>query len=408
METSQELFEYVIEVSRRMAEIRNPEELNKYVIDEVIALVGAEVGHLLVIDENREIDFRATNLSRDEVAAELKEDEISQTIFNSVIRDGTPLVLGNALLDPRFSDSKSVVRHQLRSVMCVPLIARERVIGAIYVENRSVQGRFRKDDIGPLTLFANQAAVSIENANLYSTLETRVQQRTAELDEMNQKMVLMMGQLVESKKAVEVANEALEVRVSERTASLEEEIERRRAYEAEKEHLFKTMTQQSEHLRTLTQLFLENQTQHQGITLTMQDQIQQKLSLLQNIIGLLQDIIAQQNGSLPESALAINHLDQAESILDSLKEQTETITTTLGQFSAERQMLQENPLVNLSTREREVLHLLVSGKARSEIAELLVISPGTVSTYRNRIFQKLEVEDNAALMKLALEHNLFE
>ena len=387
MQNSQDLLEYVILVSRRMAEIRNPRELNKYVIDEVISLVGAELGHLLVVDNKGELEFKASNQSRDEALEKLQYDEISQTILNTVIEEREPLVLGNALLDPRFSDSKSVVRHQLRSVMCVPLITQEKVIGAIYVENRSIQGRFRQDDIGPLTLFANQAAVSIENANLYSTLEDRVQQRTAELDELNQKMVLMMGQLVESKKAVEVANEALEVRVAERTVSLEEEIERRKAYEAEKEHLFKTMTQQSEHLRNLTQLFLENQTQHQGITLTMQDQIQQKLSLLKNIIDLLQDIIAQQNGSLPESTLAINHLDQAHSILDSLQEQTETITTALDQVSVESRTLQESPLVNLSAREREVLNLLVGGKSRSEIAELLVISPGTVSTYRNRIFQ---------------------
>ena len=407
MHNSQELLEYVITVSRRMAEIRDSEELNRYVIDEVISLVGAERGHLVVTD-GEELDFKASSQPAGESAQTIKEDEISLTILNLVITDKTPLVLGNALLDPRFSSSKSVVRHQLRSVMCVPLIAQEEVIGAIYVENRAIQSRFKEKDIGPLTLFANQAAVSIENARLYSTLEDRVQQRTAELDELNQKMMLMMGQLVESKKAVEVANDALEVRVAERTASLEEEIERRKAYEAEKEQLFKTMTQQSEHLRNLTQLFLENQNQHQGITLTMQDQIQQKLSLLKNIIALLQEIIAQQNGSLPESALAINHLDQAQSILDSLQEQTETITTALDQVSAENRTLQENPLVNLSAREREVLHLLVSGKSRSEVAELLVISPGTVSTYRNRIFQKLNVEDNAALMKLALEHNLFE
>ena len=132
------------------------------------------------------------------------------------------------------------------------------------------------------------------------------------------------------------------------------------------------------------------------------------LETSENIIALLQDIIVQQNGSLPESTLAINHLDQAHSILDSLQEQTETITHALDQVSVENRTLQENPLINLSTREREVLHLLVSGKSRSEVAELLVISPGTVSTYRNRIFQKLDVEDNAALMKLALEHNLFE
>jgi diguanylate cyclase (GGDEF)-like protein/PAS domain S-box-containing protein len=66
--------------------------------------------------------------------------------------------------------------------MCVPLISREKVLGAIYIENRSEKGLFEKKDLLPLQYFAAQAAVSIDNALMNEELETRVSQRTAELN----------------------------------------------------------------------------------------------------------------------------------------------------------------------------------------------------------------------------------
>jgi len=64
----------------------------------------------------------------------------------------------------------------------VPLISRGETIGAIYVDNREVRGRFNESDLQPLTLFANQAAVAIENATLNDELEKRVNARTRELE----------------------------------------------------------------------------------------------------------------------------------------------------------------------------------------------------------------------------------
>jgi signal transduction histidine kinase/ActR/RegA family two-component response regulator len=67
--------------------------------------------------------------------------------------------------------------------MCVPLITQERTIGAIYVENRSVEGLFMPENVKPLMLFANQAAASIENARLYGNLEDLVASRTKEFEQ---------------------------------------------------------------------------------------------------------------------------------------------------------------------------------------------------------------------------------
>lgn len=60
----------------------------------------------------------------------------------------------------------------------------------------------------------------------------------------------------------------------------------------------------------------------------------------------------------------------------------------------------------LSDREFEVLKLMASGKTLAEIAIELSLSPTTISTYRSRILEKLQVKTNADLIRYALEHNL--
>lgn len=65
-----------------------------------------------------------------------------------------------------------------------------------------------------------------------------------------------------------------------------------------------------------------------------------------------------------------------------------------------------SPLEALSSRERQVLQLLVESKATATIAESLSLSPKTVETYRSRIMQKLGIEDMPSLVKFAIQHGL--
>lgn len=69
----------------------------------------------------------------------------------------------------------------------------------------------------------------------------------------------------------------------------------------------------------------------------------------------------------------------------------------------------EKPLhETLSNREFEVLRLIASGKTTSEIAEMLHLGAPTVSTYRARIFEKMNMTTTAALIKYAMRHRLFD
>ncbi len=60
----------------------------------------------------------------------------------------------------------------------------------------------------------------------------------------------------------------------------------------------------------------------------------------------------------------------------------------------------------LSTREKEILQLLASGKTNKEIAELLFISVATVETHRNNVFQKLHLHSLAELILYAVRKGL--
>ncbi len=177
----QHTLERILDLSSRMAETRALKPLLEYAMDEAMKLVGAERGYIVLLTEGGTLDFRVMR-SVDSTPMDDAQDQISTTILDKVIITGQPIIIRDASADPELGIAKSVSQLKLRSVMCVPLIARGEVIGALYVENRTVRGRFSEGDQFPLTIFANQAAVAIENAALNDDLEARVAERTRELE----------------------------------------------------------------------------------------------------------------------------------------------------------------------------------------------------------------------------------
>lgn len=65
-----------------------------------------------------------------------------------------------------------------------------------------------------------------------------------------------------------------------------------------------------------------------------------------------------------------------------------------------------NPVERLSSREREILQLIVEGKSNPEIAKGLSLSIKTVETYRSRLMDKLGIKDLPGLVKFAIRHGL--
>jgi HD-GYP domain-containing protein (c-di-GMP phosphodiesterase class II) len=120
-------------------------------------------------DETGELQ---TRVARNWERASLKAQEIhvSRTVVDWVVAHATPILTTNALDDPRFSAQESIIAYSLRSILCVPLKAKDRLIGVLYADSRLQEGLFNEEDRTLLTLFAHQAAVAIENARLFNAL----------------------------------------------------------------------------------------------------------------------------------------------------------------------------------------------------------------------------------------------
>lgn len=180
------ILQRILETSRRMSETRELDPLLVYVMDQALALTKGEHGYLVLIVADGTLDFRVTRGTPFE--GDQNESPVSHTIIRRVVESREPVLEHDALSDIR-SFTESVLRLQLRSVLCVPLMAQAELLGVVYIENRNMIGAFTKDDVPLIMIFASQAAVAIRNAQLndqqnelMAHLEAIVQERTAELD----------------------------------------------------------------------------------------------------------------------------------------------------------------------------------------------------------------------------------
>lgn len=299
-----------------------------------------------------------------------------------VAQHGEPLLVTDTRQEQRhFKGIDLKMDLEIRSILSMPLWIKGEVIAVFNLVDTEVN-RFSQADLTLLEPIAAAAARAIENARLYT--------------------------------AVQQANDALEAKVEARTAELAEanrnlqaEIGRRQQQQAEKERLFEVVRQQSEQLRALTHLLLEAQQKHrQGLAETLHDQVEQDLSLLQVNLSLVRQILAGALDNTQAIELAGEHLHNALHILARTRQSTRQVASNLDQAASEHAVLLQSPLLNLSSREHEVLQLLVEGKSNADIATILTLSKTTVSTYRKRIMQKLNIDDLPTLIKFALQHHL--
>jgi sigma-B regulation protein RsbU (phosphoserine phosphatase) len=137
------------------------------IMDRVIQVTGAERGFLMLCDdEKEELTFKvARGINRSDL--ESPAFQVSTTILRQVEQTRQALLTDNAQFDPRFKRGESIMILGLRSILCVPILVKSRLIGLVYVDNRLQAGLFREDHLALLTAFAAQAGVAIENARLY-------------------------------------------------------------------------------------------------------------------------------------------------------------------------------------------------------------------------------------------------
>jgi len=145
------------------------DEVLRIVMDNVIRLMKAERGFLMLRDENGEL---VTHIARnwEQESLDPSEFAVSRTIIQRVVSECQPVLTTNAQEDPRFGRQESIIIFNLRSILCVPVKLKNDISGVIYVDNRIHAGIFTEAERELLTAFANHAGVALENARLFDSV----------------------------------------------------------------------------------------------------------------------------------------------------------------------------------------------------------------------------------------------
>ncbi|MEW6493592.1 MAG: ATP-binding protein, partial [Cyanobacteriota bacterium] len=178
----------------------------------VIENAGAQKGFLILENEGNwaiaasgAVDAHEVTTQRllpiDSVDSSTQTPFLCSAIVNYVARTKENVVLNDAVKESQFTCDPYILATKTKSLLCTPLLNQGKLIGILYLENNLTTGAFTPARLQVLNLLSSQAAISIENARLYTnlaeynrTLETKVEARTAEL--------------AKAKDAAEVANQA--------------------------------------------------------------------------------------------------------------------------------------------------------------------------------------------------------
>jgi PAS domain S-box-containing protein len=141
---------------------------------------GAERGLLILIQngEPRIVAEATTSLGEIKVAARheaVLPSDLPQSVLNYALRTRERVLVDDAFTDQMCSADSYVRLNHSRSVLCVPIVKQNKLVGSLYLENSLLPGVFTSHRVTVLELLASQASISLENAALYSDLQLQVE-----------------------------------------------------------------------------------------------------------------------------------------------------------------------------------------------------------------------------------------
>jgi len=153
------------------------EDVLKLIVTLAANVMEAKICSLWLLDDKtRQLTIRATQAISQEY---LKERSLGsgEGIVGLVAKDKKPIAILDVLKEPKYKEKDLAKKENLVSMLSVPMMVKNRVIGVINCYTTSSY-KFTKNDIQLLGTIANQAAVSIENTELL--VKTRIVQEELE------------------------------------------------------------------------------------------------------------------------------------------------------------------------------------------------------------------------------------
>ncbi|MGL5192599.1 MAG: AAA family ATPase [Chroococcales cyanobacterium] len=137
-----------------------------------------------------------------------QSNDVAIAVVKYVTRTQKDVILKDASLDPIFSGDRYITEHQPKSLLCLPILYQGKLSAILYLENNLIADAFTPKRVELLRMLSVQAAIALENATLYHTLELKVEARTQELKTKNDHLEIEIKERQRAEQAADAANRA--------------------------------------------------------------------------------------------------------------------------------------------------------------------------------------------------------
>ena len=159
----------ILELNKILNSKQDLDSILTIILDNAIQMVKAQRGFLIMEDGQIAI---ARNFDKEWINK--PAFKISHSLAKKTLQTGNTVITDNALSDDSIKTSISIEELELKSIACIPLQAKEKILGVLYLDNRFCSGAFTKVHIQILKAFADQAALAIYNTRILKALEKSV------------------------------------------------------------------------------------------------------------------------------------------------------------------------------------------------------------------------------------------
>lgn len=151
--------------------IVSKEELTSLIIDSACRLIRSDSGSLMLINhDTNELTIAASRgISQDVVSS--TRMKMGEGIAGKVAQSGKAIFVEDVETDIRFLKSDHSVRYPSKSFISAPLRMKDRIIGVLNISSLDPDRQFEERDLRLLTILADQAAITLENMELYGNLQ---------------------------------------------------------------------------------------------------------------------------------------------------------------------------------------------------------------------------------------------
>ena len=158
------------EIGQLLNSILDLEDLLELFIHVVTKEMKAEIGSIMLLNKStNNLEIKAAK-GLDEETIRTTKVKVGEGISGWVALNKEPLLIKDIEKDERFAKTSNP-KYETKSLVCAPIISKEEVIGIVNINNRLDGSAFNKNDLDFLITLANQAAISLENAQLYEDLQ---------------------------------------------------------------------------------------------------------------------------------------------------------------------------------------------------------------------------------------------